>query len=260
MQLLLKMILIISFLTDINAVFTFILIFVNKLNQCQSWYFMRNVVSCSGLLLLLFLFIQSHIPLGAMDGIGAAFKVSLSGKLYRNFSFLIEEDIRPKSDFSQAEWFLTTGEVNYNYNRYLKAGAGYMILCQYKASDELRNRYYLYASATYPLGRFSLCLRERFQSTYKVESEHPKNYLRTMLTLSYQVGKTGISPFGYAELFNDTGYQGKMHTDRIRISAGSDYKLNAHNILQIYYRYHIFNVYDPVNYKHAIGITYSHRF
>nr|WP_302586800.1 hypothetical protein [Parabacteroides goldsteinii] len=61
-------------------------------------------------------------------------------------------------------------------------------------------------------------------------------------------------------MFNDTGYQGNMHTDRIRLSAGSDYKINKQNALQLYYRYHIFNVYDPVNYKHAIGLTYSHRF
>lgn len=221
---------------------------------------MRNILPCSRWLLLFFFIIQAPIPIRAVDGANIAFKVSLTGKLYRHFSFLLEEDIRPKLDFSRAEWFLTTGEVNYNYNRYLKAGVGYMMLNQYKASNELRNRYYLYASATYPLGRFSLCLRERFQSTYKVDGDHPKNYLRSMLTLSYKVGKTGFVPFGYAELFNDTGYRGKMRTDRLRLSAGSDYKLNEHNSLQLYYRYHIFNAYDPVNYKQAIGMSYSHRF
>lgn len=213
--------------------------------------------------LLIFLLLSaggSHTRLQAIDGAGLAFKASLSGKIYKRFCFLIEEDIRPKSDFRQAEWFLTTGEINYNICRYVKAGAGYMLLNQYKASDELRNRYYLYASGSYPVGHFIFSLRERFQSTYKVHGEHPKNYLRSMLTLSYKIGKSGFCPFAYAEVFNDTGYQGGMHTDRIRLSAGSDYKLNKHNALQLYYRYHIFNVYDPVNYKHAIGLTWSHRF
>lgn len=221
---------------------------------------MRIILQHNSWLLLLFFIIPAFVPLRAMDGTGVAFKVSLSGKLYHNFSWLVEEDIRPKHDFRQAEWFLTTGEINYSYNRNVKAGIGYMMLNQYKASNELRNRYYLYASCTYPIGPFSLCLRERFQSTYKVDGEHPKNYLRTMLTLSYKIGKTGFIPFCYGELFNDTGYQGKMHTDRIRLSAGSDYKLNKTNTLQVYYRYHIFNAYDPVNYKNAIGVTYSHRF
>ncbi|WP_455639615.1 DUF2490 domain-containing protein [Parabacteroides sp.] len=219
-------------------------------------YFKRNCF------ILLFVLLASMAcnSLQAMDGAGMAFKVSLSGKIYRNFSFLFEEDIRPQSDFRQAEWFLTIGEVNYTFNRYLKTGVAYMLLNQYKAADELRNRYYIYASANYPIGNFSLSLRERFQSTYKTKAPHPTNYLRTMLTLSYKIRRTGLAPFAYAELFNNTGYRGNMHTDRIRLSAGSDYKLNKLNSLQLYYRYHIFNVYDPVNYKHAIGLTYSHRF
>lgn len=221
---------------------------------------MKVLFPRNSLLLLVFLF-ALPCPSLAMDGAGIAFKVSLSGKIYHKFSYLIEEDIRPKPDFRQAEWFLSTGEINYRINPCLKAGVGYMLLNQYKATNELRNRYYFYALASHPLGKgFTLALRERFQSTYKVNADHPKNYLRTMLTLSYKAGKSGLTPFTYAELFNDTRYQGKMHTDRIRLSAGSDYRLNQHNSLQLYYRYHIFNAYDPVNYKHAIGISYSHNF
>lgn len=212
--------------------------------------------------LLLCILIASGVcsPLAAMDGAGMAFKASLSGKIYQRFSFLFEEDIRPASSFRQAEWFLTTGEVNYTFSPHLKAGVAYMLLCQYKASEELRNRYYLYASASYPLGNFSLSLRERFQSTFKTGAPHPTNYLRSMLTLSWKIRKTGFCPFAYAEVFNNTGNGKKMHADRIRLSAGSDYKFDKQNALQLYYRYHIFNVYDPVNYKHAIGLTYSHRF
>lgn len=222
---------------------------------------MKQYARQNTLPLLLFLLVcQAYIPLRAMEGVGLALKVSLTGKVYRNFSFLIEEDVRPQNDFRQAEWFLTTGEINYRINRFFKAGAGYMLISHYKAADELRNRYYFFVSGSYPMGPFSLAFRERFQSTYKIESLHPTNYLRTMLTLSYQAGKSGLTPFAYAELFNDTGYQGKMKTDRIRLSAGSDYQLSPHNALQLYYRYHIFNAYDAVNYRHAIGIIYSHRF
>ena len=124
-------------------------------------YFKRNRF----FLLCILLFAATLSPIAAMDGAGMAFKVSLSGKIYRRFSFLVEEDIRPQSDFRQAEWFLTTGEVNYTFNRYFKTGIAYMLLCQYKASEELRNRYYVYASANYPVGNFTLSLRERFQST-----------------------------------------------------------------------------------------------
>lgn len=220
---------------------------------------MINSISRNSLLLLA-LCLAYATSGQAMDGVGVAFKASLSGKIYKNLSFLVEEDIRPKADFRQAEWFLTTAEVNYRFCPFLKAGVGYMLLSRYKAPDQLRNRYYLYASANYPCGRFTFSLRERFQSTYRVDAAHPKNFLRTMFTLSYKAGKSGFTPFGYAELFNDTGRRGQMCLERIRLSAGSDYRLSLHDELQLYYRYHIFNAYDPVNYRHAIGVAYSHRF
>ena len=97
-----------------------------------------------------------------MEGAGVYFKASLCGKIYKHFSFLVEEDIRPRDDFKEAEWF------------------------------------------------------------------------------------------------NDT--RNKMRSDKIRFSTGSNYQLNPNNNLQLYYRYHIFNVDDPVNYRHAIGICYTHRF
>ena len=51
-----------------------------------------------------------------------------------------------------------------------------------------------------------------------------------------------------------------MRADKIRYSAGCDYRMDTKNYIQLYYRYHTFNVYDPINYRHGIGLTYSHRF
>ena len=60
-------------------------------------YFRRNrFFILSAFWILLF-----HSSLYAIDGAGMAFKVSLSGKIYHKFSFLFEEDIRPKSNFKQ---------------------------------------------------------------------------------------------------------------------------------------------------------------
>ncbi|MCD7848461.1 MAG: DUF2490 domain-containing protein [Parabacteroides sp.] len=215
-----------------------------------------KVFICCFTLLLLFLF----PPLFAMEGAGVAFKLSLSGKIYKRFSFLLEEDVRPRDDFREAGWFLTTGEINYRILPNLRAGAGCMSLVRYKASEEVRNRYYFYASGSHRFGAFKIAIRERFQSTYKKGCLHPTNYLRSMLTLSCRIASSGFEPFVYIEPFNNTGYKEKMHADKIRYSTGCDYRMNPKNNLQLYYRYHTFNVYDPVNYRHAIGLTYSHRF
>lgn len=207
---------------------------------------------------ILLLACQWFVPLQGMEGVGVYLKASLSGKIYRGLSFLVEEDIRPRDDFKEAEWFLTTAEINYRINRHLLAGGGYMSLVRYKASEDLRHRYYLYVTGNHTIGPLTLSVRERFQATYKAHTGNPKNYLRSMLNVSCRIGKSGLSPFAYAEVFNDTS--NRMRSDKIRLSAGSNYRLDAHNSLQLYYRYHIFHVNDPVNYRHAIGICYMHRF
>ena len=95
---------------------------------------MKVIICCISFLLL------SICPsLLAMEGTGVALKVSLSGKIYKRFSFVLEEDIRPRDDFREAGWFLTTGEINYRILPNLRAGAGYMSLVRYKASEEVRN-------------------------------------------------------------------------------------------------------------------------
>lgn len=210
---------------------------------------------CTHLFLILFL-----SPVFAREGFNSAFKLGLSGSIYQKIGFLLEEDLRPDTHFGNMEWTLTTAEINYQLTSNLRAGAGYMLMARLHQSDGLRNRYYVYATGARSFFRFTFSIRERFQSTYRHGAAHPQNYLRSMLMISYPIPRMSLSPFIYIEPFNNTGYQGKMHTDKIRFSTGFDYKWNSSNALQLYYRYHLFNVFDPLNYRHALGMTYSHRF
>lgn len=97
---------------------------------------MKVIICCFSFLLL-----SICPPLLAMEGTGVVLKVSLSGKIYKRFSFVLEEDIRPRDDFREAGWFLTTGEINYRILPNLRMGAGYMSLVRYKVSEELHNRF-----------------------------------------------------------------------------------------------------------------------
>lgn len=196
----------------------------------------------------------------AMDGMGIAFKASFSGTIYKNIGFLFEEDIRPKSDFQQLEWFLSTAEINYKITPSLRGGVGYMSLAKYKSAEELRNRYYFYAMGNHQVGRLKFAIRERFQSTYRRNTNSPTNYLRSMFMISYIPKKSAFSPFAYVEFFNRTNKGMHFNADKIRYSAGIDYLMNTKNQWQLYYRYHTFNINDPVNYRQYVGFSYLHKF
>lgn len=141
---------------------------------------MKVIICCISFLLL------SICPsLLAMEGTGVALKVSLSGKIYKRFSFVLEEDIRPRDDFREAGWFLTTGEINYRILPNLRAGAGYMSLVRYKASEEVRNRYYLYASGSHRFGAFKIgdpgALSEHVQEKLPASDQLPPQHAHPLL-------------------------------------------------------------------------------
>jgi len=66
--------------------------------------------------------------------------------------------------------FSTTVELSYRFNPYIKVGGAYnLINYNHPKKDwEVRHRYYFYAAGTYRIDRFTLSLRERFRSTYRV--------------------------------------------------------------------------------------------
>lgn len=220
---------------------------------------MEHILFRYGLLLICTCGLLS-MPAFAKDGTSVYFKIGLTGKIYKQLNFRIEEEMRPDHDLRGNRWFLTTGELNYRPHKRLRMGAGYMFLYKTLEGNETRHRYYLYASGNLPLGNFRIALRERFQSTYKRNGNHPGNYLRTMLTLSYRIRQTAWTPFYYTEVYNNVGHNGQMRADKIRFSAGCDYNIDLYNVLQLYYRYNILRIQDPINHQQVIGISYTHHF
>lgn len=211
------------------------------------------------LALLSFIYLLNPSQLHARDGINTAWKVGLSGHIYKKFSFLVEEDLRMQQDFSGVEWSFTTAEIRYKPLKFLTIGTAYMFIDKLDKSGEKRHRYLFYATAAKKVGAFRFSVRERFQSTFKENSQTPSNFFRSMFTIAYSIDKLNISPFVYAETFNNTLKGKHFSLDRVRLSCGIDYALNKHSIFQLYYRYHIFEAPDPVNYKNAIGVSYTYK-
>lgn len=211
------------------------------------------------LALLSFIYLLNPSQLYARDGINTAWKVGFSGPIYQRVSFLVEEDLRMQQDFGGVEWSFTTAEIRYKPLKFLTIGTAYMFIDKLDKGGEKRHRYLFYATATKKIGAFRFSVRERFQSTFKENSQTPSNFFRSMLTVAYNINNLDVSPFVYAETFNNTLKGKHFSLDRIRLSCGFDYVLNKHSTFQLYYRYHIFEAPDPVNYKNAIGVGYTYK-
>ncbi|MDO4755374.1 MAG: DUF2490 domain-containing protein [Parabacteroides sp.] len=196
----------------------------------------------------------------AIEGVGYGIRGTLSGKIYKRFSFFFEEDVRFGNQMNP-EWFLTTAEINYKIMpKYLVGGVGYMSFIQYQGAKEVRNRYYLYLTGSYALGNFRFFLRERFQSIYTVGKSGSSDALRSRLQITYPIKNSGFTPYVYIEAFNNL--KKKMRMDKLRYAIGCTYKIDKHNGIDLYYRYHTFadGYYDTVNHLHNLNLGYSYTF
>ena len=213
----------------------------------------RIIIGC----LLSVLVISSSF---ALEGVGYGLRTTVTGKIYKNFSFFFEEDVRFRNDM-YAEWFITTGEINYQIlPKYLRGGAGYISFIQYEGDHIIRHRFYLNLIGSYTLGNFKFDLRERYQGTHTKGKSGLSHTLRSRLKISYPIGKSGFAPYVYIEPFNNL--KKKMHIDKIRYAVGCTYKIDKHNGIELYYRYHTFSKGYYVNFihRHNINLCYSYTF
>jgi len=218
-----------------------------------------------GLLCLLGFFCCMGIE--ARDDFGSLLSASVSKKIIKGLHISFEEEFRTRSDFSEIERFSHDLELSYKPLNFLKMGGAYNLINYNhdKKGWEIRHRYYFYATGSLNAGRFTLSLRERFQSTKRqgvketATRANPKLYLRSRLKADYNIRKSKFTPYASVELFNTLNNPVKNDINQWRSTAGVEYKLNKKSALELYYRYT--NYYDDEDIdRHLFCIGYAFKF
>lgn len=206
--------------------------------------------------------------LSAQDDLGSSISVEITKKIIPGLNLSLEEDFRLRDNLETVDRFSTTLDLSYKIWDYLKVGGAYnLINYNHPTKDwEVRHRYYFYATGSYRINRFTLSLRERFQSTYRVGVEetskraNPKLYLRSRFQVEYDIRNCKFEPYASVEIYNTLNDPQGNKMNKLRYTVGSEYKINKKNTLQLYYRYINFKDDDDSNGKHTIGLGYSYKF
>ena len=139
-----------------------------------------------------------------------------------------------------------------------------------------RHRFHVTLTGSYKLGNLNLSLRERWQCTFRPEhtvdqrwsyydedwddEEHTysaktKHMLRSRLQATYKTKDFPIDPYASVELFNE------MKLDKVRYTAGAEYKIDKHNAVSLFYRYQTVNdKEDNEANRHYVGLSYTFDF
>ena len=206
--------------------------------------------------------------LSAQDDLGSSLSADITKRIIPGLNLSLEEDFRLRDNLSEVDRFSTTLELSYKPWKFLKLGGAYNLINYNHETKgwEVRHRYYFFATGSYRFNRFTVSLRERFQSTYRVgvketsKRANPKLYLRSRLEVEYDIRNCKFEPFASVELYNTLNDPQGNKMNKLKYTAGSKYKLNKRNSLQLYYRYVNFKDDDEGNGKHMIGLGYSYKF
>lgn len=206
-------------------------------------------------------------------GVQASYKVSSWLKASAGYTFLYDNN--EKASYYDDDDEVVTRDIGIRAGD-LKRSAQYW---------GVRHRFDVSLTGSYKFGKLDLSLRERWQYTYRPEhtvdnrtiyydeeEDEPvpagisdgkshtykakgKNVLRSRLQAEYKTKGFPITPFANVELFNGWALE------KIRYTAGAEYKINKKNSVELFYRYqHVNDDSDDEPNRHIIGLTYKVKF
>lgn len=217
--------------------------------------------------------------------VGAEKKFNKKWSMGVEFEYRMHDNIEAGKGWGAPNrWSIAIG-ADYKPWSWLKLDAGYKFirdhsLPEWNEKDQEETEAYwgskhrVYASATgsYKVGNVKFSLRERWQYTYRCEVpdvtydwEHDrlepvkakgKHVSRTKLQISYSKKKAWYEPYISYELYAAKKW------DKMRYTAGCEFKINKHNAVDVFYRFQDVNKDDNYNDRdsHIIGIGYLFKF
>jgi hypothetical protein len=220
------------------------------------------------------------------DDFGLWTSADFKKKLFPGFDATIGGEMRTRDDSKKFERWAATAGMDYEVMKHLKIDGGYVFIYKNVAGRTTskgnyvssfwspRHRLYLSATGDIDFGRINLSLRERYQYTYRTSKSVSKydsdgsqkddeeitgkcyNILRTRPMIKYDIPHSNFKPYASFEAFNSLNRNGAI--DKIRIKAGTIFKVNKHHAFDFFYVFQNHSDDDEPR-GHAIGLGYTYK-
>ena len=214
----------------------------------------------------------------------------------KNLTLEAALQLRLNNDFGSVDRIQTSVGATYNICRYFNLGADYTLINGWerdvKSWDRPRHRVNVNLRGSVKVGRVSLSLRERVQTTFRTDSVNryekmnPELILRSRLVAEYNIRHSSWSPYLLFELNNtlnapqvvDNYKTAELSIDnyitRYRVGVGAKFRITRSHRLDFYYYFDYNRSYD-IDYKgnkgtlkgyveenqlrHTFGISYKFK-
>lgn len=244
---------------------------------------------------VLYLLALLMLPLASAaqsDDFGVWTSVGVEKKISKKVSVGLEAELRTRDDVSELDRWSVGLDGQYKITKWLKVSAGYSLLndnnrkITYKETNGMpnklaeywgvRHRFNVSLTGSRKFGNLQVSLRERWQYTYrpsktidqrwdyddeefdnkpKTYNARGKNVLRSRLQLSYDIPNCHVEPYVSAEAFN------AWSVEKMRYTAGADWKISKKHAVGIYYLYQsVHDDDDNEPNRHVLGVEYKFKF
>ncbi|MES2587392.1 MAG: DUF2490 domain-containing protein [Bacteroidota bacterium] len=188
--------------------------------------------------------------------------ISLEKNINTRFSLELTEALRLNENVTQIAQHYSQLAASYKIDKGFYVTLAYRNSQKFKYDETVsyRNRLQIGLSYKFALKNLGIEFQERFQSQIRDINRRddwkiPKNYLRTRLTLTYDLNRK-IEPFVSGELF----YELSEEFDNYRLRAGFSYEINKFQSIKSYYMLdQEIQVKDP-NSNFVLGFAYKYSF
>jgi hypothetical protein len=195
-------------------------------------------------------------------------EVELQKDLTKNIGLLLGQELRLTDNSSYLGDYITTLGVSYKFNKYLRAKLCYRYNYGLDIETDYETTHRIYGDLTgrYKLDRFIFSVRERYQVSFgnytdKVLAYNPVHYLRSKVSVSYNINKSDFNPYVSAEFFYSLNNPMGNTTDKYRLAMGFDYDFTKQFSAGLYYQTQVQRIsYRKPTNDYILGTSFSYKF
>ncbi len=168
----------------------------------------------------------------------------LEGELFKLVDFSVTPEFRLWDNSTRLESFLATTDVSIPVAKFLRFGVEYRHEINYKRVDLTRNlnRFGIYGELDHSIERLRIAYRAMYLNEYTniyrdEEGKIPESMHRHKISFKYRRKGWDIAPMASAEMFYTIRPRWNNYQQKLRITAGLQYRLTKDININLQYKY-----------------------
>lgn len=173
---------------------------------------------------------------------GIWYGISVSHKLNKKLEVNLSTDVRTFRNAAKVDEAFIEGGLEYDFNKYLAVAGSYRLSKSIEDNNSyyFRHKVFLDFKGSMPAGNFSFSARLRFQTRTKTyiqdeNDKHPDYTGRIKLKAVYKTPVFPVNPYLYVESFSPMFSDKRRSIEKIRYSAGLDFKIAKKQSVELEY-------------------------